>query len=120
MRALVAHAVGEPAAVLCLETCTVREPGDGPVRIRVQAGAHQPNDLHILSPGRSHHSSRDRIGAALATNLEPVAGRIVRIPEGSWSNAPKPSIWPRHRPTSQRDILDVIAPARLVRGPVSE
>jgi hypothetical protein len=65
-------------------------------------------------------TSRDRIDAALATNLEPVAGAIVRIPEGSWSNSPKPSIWPRHRPTSQREILDVIAPAPLVRGPVSE
>jgi hypothetical protein len=28
----------------------------------------------------------------------------------------KPSIWPRHRPTSQREILDVITPARPVRG----
>jgi NADPH:quinone reductase-like Zn-dependent oxidoreductase len=33
---------------LCLETRTVREPGNGQVRIRVQAAPINRNDLHIL------------------------------------------------------------------------
>jgi D-arabinose 1-dehydrogenase-like Zn-dependent alcohol dehydrogenase len=48
MKALVAHAVGEPADVLTLETRPVPEPVRGQVRIRVQAAPVNPNDLHIL------------------------------------------------------------------------
>jgi len=48
MQALVAHAVGEPADVLRLETRAVPEPGRRQVRIRVQAAPVQPSDLHIL------------------------------------------------------------------------
>jgi NADPH:quinone reductase-like Zn-dependent oxidoreductase len=48
MKALVAHAVGEPADVLRLEQRPVPEPGHGQVRVRVQAAPINPNDLHIM------------------------------------------------------------------------
>jgi NADPH:quinone reductase-like Zn-dependent oxidoreductase len=48
MQALVAHAVGEPAEVLRVETRPVPEPSRGQVRVRVQAAPVHPTDLHIL------------------------------------------------------------------------
>lgn len=48
MKALVAHAVGEPVDALHLEERPVPEPGRGQVRIRVQAAPVNPNDLHIM------------------------------------------------------------------------
>jgi NADPH:quinone reductase-like Zn-dependent oxidoreductase len=48
MKALVAHAVGEPVEVLRLEERPVPEPGRGQVRIRVQAAPVNLNDLHIM------------------------------------------------------------------------
>jgi NADPH:quinone reductase-like Zn-dependent oxidoreductase len=48
MHALVAHAVGEPADVLRLETRPVPEPGPGEVRVRVHAAPVHLTDLHIL------------------------------------------------------------------------
>ncbi|MBP0590832.1 zinc-dependent alcohol dehydrogenase family protein [Paraburkholderia sp. LEh10] len=48
MRALVAHAVGEPTEVLGLETRQIPQPASGQVRIRVQAVPVHASDLHIL------------------------------------------------------------------------
>src|SRR6267154_2522698 len=48
MQALVAHAIGEPAEVLRLETRPIPQPGRGEVRIRVLATPVHPSDLHIL------------------------------------------------------------------------
>lgn len=48
MQALVAHAVGEPADVLSLETRPVPQPGRGHVRIRVEAAPVHASDLHTL------------------------------------------------------------------------
>jgi NADPH2:quinone reductase len=48
MKALVAHAVGEPAEVLRLEEHPVPRAGRGQVRIRVLAAPVNPNDLHIM------------------------------------------------------------------------
>lgn len=48
MQALVAHAVGEPADVLRLETRPIPAPGPGQVRIRVEATPVHASDLHIL------------------------------------------------------------------------
>jgi NADPH2:quinone reductase len=48
MKALVAHAVGEPSQVLSLESRPVPQPGPGQVRIRVQAAPVHASDLHIL------------------------------------------------------------------------
>src|SRR3954449_4137157 len=48
MRALVAHAVGEPADVLSLEARPIPQPGPGQVRIRVEAAPVHASDLHIL------------------------------------------------------------------------
>src|SRR5262249_39779698 len=48
MQALVAHAIGEPAEVLRLETRPIPEPAPGQVRIRVEAAPVHASDLHIL------------------------------------------------------------------------
>lgn len=48
MQALVAHAIGEPADVLRLETRPIPEPGRGEIRLRVLATPVHPSDLHIL------------------------------------------------------------------------
>src|SRR6267142_5877311 len=48
MQALVAHAIGEPAEVLRLETRPIPNPGRGEVRIRILAAPVHPSDLHIL------------------------------------------------------------------------
>jgi NADPH:quinone reductase-like Zn-dependent oxidoreductase len=62
MKALVAHAIGEPADVLSLEIRPVPDPGPGQVRARVRAAPVNLNDLHIL---------RGRYGFAPALPLVP-------------------------------------------------
>jgi|SRR5262245_59541155 len=94
MRALVAHAIGEPVDVLRLEARPVPEPGRGQVRVRVQAAPVNPNDLHILrgryglAPplpavlGQEAVGVVDAVGAAIVRTVGLVASGAVRIREG--------------------------------------
>jgi Zn-dependent alcohol dehydrogenase len=82
-RAAVAHAPGEP---LRIEEVTVRDPGPGEVRVRIEACGICASDLHVWRTGEGigfpavlGHEAAGRIEAVGAGVAEPVPGQGVVI-----------------------------------------
>ena len=85
-RAAVAHAPGEP---LRIEEVTVREPGPGEVRVRIEACGICASDLHVWRSGEGiafpavlGHEAAGRIDAVGPGVAEPGCGQAVVI---SWT-----------------------------------
>ena len=76
MQALVAHAIGEPAEVLRLETRPIPQPGRGEVRIRVLATPVHPSDLHIL---RGRFGIAPTLPAVMGSESVGVGARLARV-----------------------------------------